>query len=261
MKKQKTWFYFTMPFIFSILMVNLLLPSAFAKTDDSLSEKSEKIEKSTKNIDKETQSETTENKMAEQPDTLVPRQYRKVGALGTFSYFDLIIPSKFGITILYNRSLEKSSELEFVSGSVAPLLIDELGKFSDQRISYIARKYFNNGSFNFHYGLTYSMLKLTLGDELLNAVTAGNYPSIELIELHSLGFNLGLGNRWTYKNGLTWGIDWVSWYQPIYVTKEDVPYLDVATDSGDRDDVETAVDIINYFPRLALLKLQLGYSF
>lgn len=182
--------------------------------------------------------------------------------LGNYSPIDLIIPSKMGLTFGSNRSSDNSWELEYLKGSISvPFIVEDLGQMSDTRISLIKRSYFGSNSFNLNYGLSFFDFKLFLGDELLSRLTSGAYPAVDLIHLQSLGLNLGIGNRWTFANNWTLGVDWISWSQPFYILKEENAFLDYATNENDREDVETAVDVISFFPRLQVLKLQLGYSF
>lgn len=190
------------------------------------------------------------------------REERSYFVLGNYSPIDLIIPSKIGLTFGSNRSSDNSLEIEYLKGAISvPIIVEDLGEMSDTRISLIKRNYFGSNSFNLNYGLSFFDFKLFLGDELLSRITSGTYPALDLIHLQSLGLNLGIGNRWTFSNNWTFGVDWVSWSQPLYILKEENAFLDYATNENDRDDVETAVDVISYFPRLQVLKIQLGYSF
>ena len=179
-----------------------------------------------------------------------------------YSHFDLIIPGKYGGAIGLIQNVNNTWELEYLRGSLSvPFLVKDLGSMSDERISLTRRSYFGSNSFNLYYGLTYFRFAIHLGDDLLNRVSGGTYPSIDLIELETLGVNLGIGNRWAIDKRVTFGIDWISWFQPLVTTKRESPYLDYATDPDDRDNVDTALRIISYFPRLSFLKLQLGVQF
>ncbi len=182
--------------------------------------------------------------------------------LGNYSPFDLILPSKYGATVGLINSANTTWEFEYLRASVSvPFIIEDLGQMTDERISLIRRSYLGSNSFNLSYGLTYFDFSIHLGDKLLNRVSGGSYPSIDLVEIQSLGFNFAVGNRWTFKHNITFGVDWFSWAQPVYTLKKKSPFVDYATNSDDKDDVETAVDVITYVPRFAFFKLQLGISF
>jgi hypothetical protein len=45
------------------------------------------------------------------------------------------------------------------------------------------------------------------------------------------------------------------------VTKKESAFLDYATNENDKDNVETALKTISYFPRFTLLKVQVGILF
>jgi hypothetical protein len=181
-----------------------------------------------------------------------------------YSGLDLLIPSKIGGTIGLIQSANYSWELEYLRGSVSvPWIIDDLGRMTDTRISLIRRSYALRNSFNVSYGLSYFDLTAHLGNKYLAALS-GNAQSVynvDLLKVQALGFNLGLGNRWTFQHDITVGIDWVVWSQPVFVTKEKNGFMDYSTNPDTRDDVHTAVKAASYFPRLSFLKLQIGMLF
>lgn len=183
-------------------------------------------------------------------------------ALLNYSPIDLLIPSKIGFTLGLINGPEQTWELEYLKGTVSvPFIVEDLGKMTDERFSLIGRSYFGNNSFNMSYGLSYFDFSLHLGDKLLNRVTGGNYPSIDVVQIQAVGFNMGFGNRWVFEKNITFGVDWISWSQPVSLTKKNSAFLDYATNQEDRDDVEKAIKFISYFPRLAFFKLQFGMSF
>lgn len=182
--------------------------------------------------------------------------------LGNYSPIDLIIPSKYGATIGYIQNADKTWEFEYLKGSVSvPFLVRDLGEMSDERFSLIRRSHMGTNSFNLSYGLTYFDFSIHLGDKLLSRVSGGTYPSIDLVEVQSLGANFAIGNRWTFKHNITFGVDWFSWAQPIFVINKKSAFLDYASNQDDKDDVDTALKWISYFPRFAFFKLQLGMLF
>lgn len=227
-------------------------------------EKSENSVETPSVLDKATEvaKETTEQVSQTLNETRFRRDKADYLALLNYSPVDLLIPSKQGITLGLIRDADKTWELEYLSGSISvPFIVEDLGKMSDTRISLIGRSYFGSNSFNFSYGLSYFDFLLHLGDKLLNRVSGGSYPSLDLIGVQSVGFNIGIGNRWTFKHNITLGIDWISWMQPLQITSKRSTFLDYATNEEDRDDVDKAITLISYMPRFAFLKLQLGILF
>lgn len=183
-------------------------------------------------------------------------------ALLNYSFADLIVPSKYGVTFGLVQDVGRTWEIEYLRGSVSvPVIIKDLGEVSDERVSIIKRSYFSNGSFNLSYGVTYFDFSLHLGDDILSRVSGGSYPSMDLVRVQAFGANLAIGNRWIFRKDITLGIDWFSWAQPLYITDKRSAFLDHATDENDKDDVQKGLNIISYFPRFALIKLQFGMSF
>lgn len=183
--------------------------------------------------------------------------------LGNYAPLDLLIPSKLGASAGFVREGGRTTwELEFLRGSISvPFLIKDLGEMTDTRISLIGRSYGGRNSFNFNYGLSYFDFSMTLGNQLLNRVSGGAYPALDLVRIQALGFHLGLGNRWVFQKNFTFGVDWITWDQPVFVTNRQSAFLNANANPGDKQDVETAMNLISYFPRLGFLKLQLGLSF
>ncbi len=183
-------------------------------------------------------------------------------ALASYSPLDLLIPSKIGVTAGVVNHVDKTWELEYLRGSISvPFIVEDLGKMTDERISIIGRAYSETNSFNFSYGLSYYDFSLRLGSDILNRLGGGGYPSVDVIQIQSLGLNFGLGNRWSISRNTILGVDWFSWSQPLYTLKKDTAFLDRATDANDRDNVDTLVKIVSSFPRFSLLKVQLGVYF
>lgn len=184
-------------------------------------------------------------------------------ALINYSALDLLIPSKYGLTLGWIHHADKTWEFEYLHGSLSvPFLIKDLGKMSDDRYSLIARSYMGANSFNISYGISYFDFSVHLGNEYLDKVTGPNYrSSMDLVELEGMGFNVGFGNRWSLNKNITLGIDWISWAQPIFTTKRKSAFLDSAADESDRKDVEDGLGYIANFPRFSFLKLQLGILF
>lgn len=191
---------------------------------------------------------------------------RTVGyGLINYAPLDLIIPSKIGLTLGWTQSADQSWEFEYLRGKASvPFVIEDLGSVTDERFSILGRSYFGGNSFNLSYGLVYNKFNMHLGSAFLSGVSGVPASSVDLVDIQSVGFNVGIGNRWTFKHNITLSIDWISWSQPVVVTKDDVPLLDdpnVNMSQSDRDDVDDAKKWASYFPRLSLFKIQLGMMF
>ena len=189
------------------------------------------------------------------------RQNSNYFATGNFAPVDLILTSKFGVTLGTVTNADYTWELEYLKSSVSvPFLVDDIGEMTDERLSLIRRNYFGTETFNLSYGLSYNKFKVHIGSKYL-AYIATNIPDADLMEIESLGFNVGIGNRWIFSNRWMVGVDWASWSQPVFTTKYNNKYSDYATDEDSKDTVDTVAKLIRWVPRISLLKLQVGYSF
>jgi hypothetical protein len=187
---------------------------------------------------------------------------RHISVLANYSYFDLLLPSKQGLTIAYTKSSAKTYEFEYLSAKVSvPFVVKDLGSFSEKRASLLSRTFFSEGSFSGYFGLAWNSTELVLGNETLATLSGGAYPDVKLLKIDTLGFNTGLGNRWTVWKGLTLGADWLGWTQPILVLSKQTPVLDVATNASERKVVERVFNTMTYLPRFYFLKCQLGWQF
>lgn len=181
--------------------------------------------------------------------------------MGTYAPLDLVLPSKIGASIGWISSARNTLEIEYVKGSVKPPLVEDLGEVADQRLTLMRRSYFSSNSFNMSYGLSYIGFHGKVGDALLARLSGGTIPEVELINVDSFGVHFGLGNRWIFAKGVTFGVDWFSWTQPLIVTRREAKFLDYVSNQDDRDKIDTAMKILSYFPRWSAFKLQLGYTF
>ncbi len=189
------------------------------------------------------------------------RELSKAAVNILYGPLDLLIPNKFGVSANYFRTPNEVWELEYMRGKIAaPFFIDDIGAMVDERLS-IGKRIFSGNSFNFSCGLTYFRFKAHIGSDLLNRATGGNTSNIDLLELEGVGFRLGVGNRWALGKNLTVGVDWIEWNQPLIITKEEEGFTDATTNQDDKEDVEDVMKWASYFPRLNILKLNLGYSF
>jgi len=181
--------------------------------------------------------------------------------LAEYAPLDLLIPNKIGLIAGLNDTAEKSWELEYVRGKFGvPFFIADLGSITDQRISLTKRSFFSYNSFNISYGITYFSFKAELGDKFLSSMTA-HAPSDEIVGMESWGVHLGVGNRWTFKKNITLGIDWISWAQPLLRAGRQDSYLSHSSNEDNNDDVDKALNIVAYLPRISVLKIQLGMMF
>jgi hypothetical protein len=185
---------------------------------------------------------------------------RKILAMIDYAPLDLFIPSKYGATAGWRFTPKTTAELEYVRGALSvPFLFESLGGMTDQRLSLVLRSHFGKSSFNYHYGVAYHMFKVKLGNEIVNRSVPHASEYDEII-LNSVGFVVGIGNRWVIEDSFIVGIDWAVWSQPLAQTTKKTEFTKYVSNS-DRDNVNDAIDFISEFPRFSLLKINLGMTF
>ena len=191
-----------------------------------------------------------------------PENPRRFGVMLEYSPLDLILPSKIGGSVGYAPIDSQSTyELEYLGATLAPpSFLEDVGNFSDRRFSLIARSYGNRSSFNFHYGLTYFDMQVHVNGRYLQSAN-GRPANFDVLASRSLGFMIGVGNRWSLPHGFEIGVDWISWSQPLIIVEKNSDLLQYVQNKGDRDTLETLINTIGYFPRFTLLKLGIGYAF
>jgi len=139
------------------------------------------------------------------------------------------------------------------------VLVDDIGKMSDARLSLLRRHYTLDGNFNFFYGLAYQTFHVKIGSAFLNRTTY--LPGMDYIDTATLGGVIGIGSRWVIDNNITLGIDWISLSQGLVRVRHKGEILNRTTNASDREIVDDLLKITSYFPRIVLLKLQAGISF
>lgn len=190
------------------------------------------------------------------------RLLTKWTVLGSYSYFDLWVPSKVGVAAVYNHAVSDSFEIQFDRGSVGFDYFNiSLGKVSDDRISLIWRRFNQRNSFNYFVGLHHTSYKIRLGDDLLKTVGATQRGAVEMMEISELGPTIGFGNRWQSKSGIVWSFDWLTLNFPLWTLKSRTPFLDSTSNSSAQKDVQDVLRVLKNVPTGAVVKIHLGYAF
>lgn len=182
--------------------------------------------------------------------------------LGQYSPIDLILPSKTGLIAGLYSEPRHSWELELARASLSvPFVITDLGSMTDTRILFTSRNHLGNGSFSFGWGLSYFDFETKLGSDLLATVSGVPQASVDVLRVQSLGMHAGIANRWVIGNWFTFGIDWISWHQPLVSLRKEAPFLTTNATATDKDKVETALKLIDLVPRITMFKILLGATF
>jgi hypothetical protein len=189
------------------------------------------------------------------------REASSFSVMGEFSPFDLILPGKVGGSLGYIQSRTSAFDLEYLSRSVSPpSFIADIGGFDDRRVSLLYRSYADRNSFNCHYGISYFDMGVHVAHSYL--VSSGAASDInDLMRAKSLGLIFGIGNRWVFPHGLTVGVDWLSWAQPLIVLQQDSSLIDAVQDQSAKAKLQDVFQLAMFFPRFTILKLAAGFTF
>lgn len=139
----------------------------------------------------------------------------------------------------------------------SPYIGVNLGEMSEKRYTLQARKYVAN-SFHFTFGAVLSDFSAEVDDSVLD--TFGNEINASL-GAQNLGVTGGIGNRWQFNNGFTWGIDWIRINIPIIETQIDDSIVDEVAGESEAEDIKDVIRTFNRIPTFVLFGLNVGYTF
>ncbi|MGE0525836.1 MAG: hypothetical protein AB7G93_12935 [Bdellovibrionales bacterium] len=196
------------------------------------------------------------------PDSRSNRAVQNWTGLASWSPLDMWIPSKWGLSAVYVASPATSFEFEYLRGTLGVGFFGkDLGEIREERYTAMVRRYGRRNSFNYFAGFNYTRLQSHLGEKFLSTLAGSERTFANVVDFASMGLSLGLGNRWQFKNGLTFGADWLAINIPLWLVKEDTPFLDLTSSTERAEDVRDWLRIVRRIPALATLKLQVGFSF
>jgi len=177
-----------------------------------------------------------------------------------FSPLSTWLPGKLGLSLGYildqNWTIEAESTSKSYSASFKSV---DFGKIVDRRYGIQSRWYPNSNSFNLIMGLFKSEFSAEIGNTIINNMST--IPSQTVFKFQSLGPQLGLANRWQWKSGVNFGVDWLVMYVPLFNKQVDDEVLHYITNTTDRSDLDTVIGVVSKLPQFEVLRLTLGYSF
>jgi hypothetical protein len=181
---------------------------------------------------------------------------------GNYALFEMWTLTKYGLTVGYNKDESTTYEFEYMRGSLGFGYFGiDLGEISEQRFGLNWRTYGKRNSFSFVTGLYYNMLDMHLGSDALATVAGTQRAKVDLLEIETVGLHWGIGNRWQTKGGFVWGADWIAINLPLWIVKQEHPFIDATTSAKYQDDAKDALRFFRRIPEIAALKIQLGFSF
>ena len=181
---------------------------------------------------------------------------------GNLQLLGTIVPGKWGGYFERVWDGESVTHLSFAQGTLSlPGILSGLAEVSDTNIVLSQRSRIGEGKTSWFYGLSYNRFSGRVGDSILGRITGSSVPSLNLIEIETVGLVVGIVTRWKWQSGLQLDLEWFSWNQPLAITKNRSDALTLVTNSSDRNSLDEATKVLTRFPIFNILKLGLGYTF
>lgn len=208
------------------------------------------------------ESNSVAEKIEETKQELSNTRDRRAESTGTIMVgYQLItswLPSKktIGYTHIFNEKWSLEAEYSWATIDF-PVVHVDLGEIRERRYTLQARRYVGN-SFNFTFGPVLNDFKARLGSDFLDNL--GNEIQSDF-SVQNLGVTGGIGNRWQWTNGLTFGIDWIRINIPVAETKVEDNVIDRVSGESEQEDIKKVIRTFNRIPTFVLFGLNIGYTF
>lgn len=175
--------------------------------------------------------------------------------------YGIIMPTKTGFAGSWMINGEWTLEGEYLDGgySLGFLGID-LFDLSERIIGLNTRWYPGN-SFNLKFGVAERKYNFSLGSDYLNRITGGDVAETKFLEVKNEVLLLGLGNRWQYDSGFTFGFDWFELIVPVGKASVKENFLHTVKNQSDRNDIQDVIDYMRTGTTFNAIKLHVGYAF
>jgi hypothetical protein len=181
------------------------------------------------------------------------------GVHGTLT-LGYIAPIKYGLGFTYVRDPNWIWDLSYIKGGlgfgVAGL---DFGGFDESLLTLTGRYYPRSGSFNWIIGVSRHAYRVSLGNDFVSRL--GGPGATDLLRVETLGLQLGLGNRLTFRDQFWLSIDWLTLNIPITTLRAEGPSYDAYNSSNDRRVVNDALKLMEGLWTMTFLKTSIGYSF
>lgn len=176
----------------------------------------------------------------------------------TWGLISMWLPSKLGANLSYNISERKTIALEYQSQNIKfPAFSLDIGGIKEAKYGAVLKSFGNSESFYMSYGLMKYDFRASLD---LSLFPTQSTPIAPLFDFGSMGFQLGLGNLFTWENGVSLGIDWLSVYFHAFNKTKNTDIFGYMNASN-RAKADKVIDLIYSTPLIEILKVQLSYGF
>jgi hypothetical protein len=235
------------------LFLLLFMTVSFATTPSEEGGLGKKVDETVeKTVDK------TEEIVAEASNSYAYRGRSRGSVLVGYEFLSSWIPFKKTLSYTHIFNPKWSLEFEYAFNSIGfPVWLIDIGSISEKRYSLQARRYWGN-SFHFIFGAYHSEFEARVGNDILERMSN---TRIDEFKVRGTGLTGGIGNRWQWGNGVTFGVDWFRMSIPVIDKKVDNDILNNINDRNDLKDVKDVIDKLKNIPTFVLLGLHLGYSF
>ncbi|MDQ3231487.1 MAG: hypothetical protein M3Q07_06665, partial [Pseudobdellovibrionaceae bacterium] len=92
-------------------------------------------------------------------------------------------------------------------------------------------------------------------------ISSNNLLTPAKVQISNDVLTLGLGNRWQFKSGITFGIEWLDLVLAMGQGRIEENFMDRVNDKDEQDDLQTLFDYFRHGTTFQILKVTLGYSF
>jgi hypothetical protein len=185
------------------------------------------------------------------------RYTKPVGAGISWAPVSMWMPSKIGGSVSYNFSDKRTIVGQFESASIkVPTFKIDLGGIRESKYGVVLKSFGDSNSFYLSYGL----LRYSFNASLNLSLFPVSVPIAPVFDINSFGFQFGMGNQWSWENGLSLGIDWFSIYFHSFGKSKNTEIFGYMN-QNDRDNANALVDAIYNIPLIEVLKIQLMYGF
>lgn len=167
------------------------------------------------------------------------------------------MPSKLGLSASYNYSENKTISAEYHYASIkVPSFGIDLGELREEKYGIMLKSFGSSNSFYASYGL----MKYSFRAGLEASLFQYSVPIAKLFDISSIGFQFGLGNQWTWENGISFGVDWFNIYIHAFNKIKNTEVFAFLTPEN-QSKANDVVDAIYNIPTFDLLKINVSYGF
>lgn len=172
-----------------------------------------------------------------------------------------VLPTKNGVAVTWIYDASWSIELEYLRASYGLGFWGvDMANLSEQHSS-IHALYYPGNSFYWKAGLGRRDYEARFGLDYLRRITGNTQFTPAEAHIRNEVLTLGLGNRWQFDNGVTWGIEWLDLLIALGAGEQNENFMQRVEDEEERRDLQDIFDFFRQGTTFQTMKLSLGYTF